>query len=50
MPARFDNSAAVQLHVLLEEDEQGTFLRHGEECVRPPRVDEPLAYTRAGSA
>ena len=43
MPARFDSHAAVQLQELLDEDEQGTYLRQGTTRVRPPRVADPLA-------
>lgn len=43
MPARFDSHAAVQLQDVLEEDEQGPYLRIGKEQVRPPRVSDPLA-------
>jgi len=42
MPARFDSHAAVQLGVLLEEDEQGPFFHLGEARIRPPRVADPL--------
>lgn len=48
LPARFDAHAAVQLEVLLDEDEQGPYLRQGAKRVRPPRVAEPLA-TRSQS-
>jgi len=41
-PARFDRYAAVQLGELLEEDDEGPFLRDGERRVRPRRVANPL--------
>jgi len=50
MPARFDRLAASQLDVLLEEDEQGPYLRRGAERVRPPRVTDPLDFTPGKSA
>ncbi len=46
-PARFDSHAAVQLGALLEEDEQGPYLREGDRRVRPPRVSDPLAWRDA---
>ena len=44
MPARFDSHASVQLGSLLEEDEQGPYLRIGERRVRPPRLSDPLTF------
>ncbi|MDB4990346.1 MAG: hypothetical protein JWN04_5524 [Myxococcaceae bacterium] len=44
MPARFDSHAAVQLGALLEEDGEGPFFRLGTQQVRPPRVQDPLAF------
>ncbi|MDB4977556.1 MAG: hypothetical protein JWN48_5897 [Myxococcaceae bacterium] len=44
MPARFDTHAAVQLGALLEEDEQGPYFLRGGVRIRPPRVQDPLAF------
>lgn len=41
LTARFDPHAMMQLSELIEEDEEGVFLRLGGEIVRPPVVDEP---------
>lgn len=42
MSARFDAHAAMQLADLLDEDEDGVFLRIGGIPYRPPTVDDPL--------
>ena len=42
MTARFDSHAMAQLQELLEEDEQGVYLKWGDDRVRPPLVDDPL--------
>jgi hypothetical protein len=44
MTARFDKHAASQLAELLEEDEQGTYVRAGTMRVRPPRVLDPVRH------
>lgn len=44
MTARFDKHAASQLADLLEEDEQGTYVRAGTKRVRPPRVSDPVRH------
>jgi hypothetical protein len=49
MAARFDKHAAVQLGELVDEDEQGTYVRAGNVRVRPPRVQDPLLSTRNAS-
>ncbi len=43
MVARFDRHAMMQLDPLIEEDEQGVYLRFGQGRVRPPVVEDPLA-------
>lgn len=42
MTARFDRHAMYDLHELIGEDEQGVYLRLGENLVRPPLADDPL--------
>jgi len=46
--ARFDRHAAMQLSELLHEDDEGVFLRLGDQLVRPPRVSSPLTTQSAG--
>jgi hypothetical protein len=50
MPARFDSHAAVQLGPLLDEDADGPFFKQGEQRVRPPRVQDPLAASSVAGA
>ena len=42
MTARFDAHAMMQLEALIEEDDEGVFLRIGGARVRPPEVAAPL--------
>ncbi len=42
LTARFDRPAMMQLEQLLDEDEQGVYLRLGGQIVRPPVVDGPV--------
>lgn len=42
LAARFTREAAQGLANLLEEDDEGVFLRIGGEQIRPPTVDDPL--------
>lgn len=46
--ARFESHAAVQLGDLLEEDAEGPYFRVGDQRVRPPRVQDPLAASYPG--
>ncbi|MFK7986145.1 MAG: hypothetical protein AB8I08_08940 [Sandaracinaceae bacterium] len=47
LAARFDRSAMMQLASVIDEDEDGVFLRLGKERVRPPRVADPLSVAAA---
>lgn len=40
--AGFSSQAMMGLADVLDEDAEGAFLRLGEHCVRPPRVNDPL--------
>jgi hypothetical protein len=42
LSARFDREAVQGLEGLLDEDDQGVFLRIAGQTVRPPTVDDPL--------
>jgi len=42
-PARFDNHAMGKLSDWIGEDEEGVYLRIGDETVRPPETRDPLS-------
>jgi hypothetical protein len=42
LSARFDRAAAQALEPLLDEDDEGVFLKIGGDRIRPPVVDDPL--------
>ncbi|UJR78566.1 hypothetical protein [Sandaracinus amylolyticus] len=44
LAARFDVHAAMQLEPLIAEDERGAHLVIAERVVRPPVVDDPIAW------
>ncbi|MCZ6805965.1 MAG: DUF1285 domain-containing protein [Deltaproteobacteria bacterium] len=43
-PARFDNHAVSKMSDAVGEDEDGIYVRIGEQKVRPPEVADPLSF------
>lgn len=42
-PARFDNHAVSKMSDQICEDDDGVYVRIGDQTVRPPEVDDPLS-------
>jgi len=49
-PARFDNHATNQLADRIGEDADGVYVEVGGERVRPPVMNDPMAWPRPGGA
>ena len=45
MVARFDRHTTIRLMDVIDEDEQGIYLKIGDTVVRPPIVEDPLVST-----
>ena len=48
LAARFDNAAAMQLEDVIDEDDEGVFVRLSEIKVRPPTVEDPIYVDLSG--